>query len=155
MTCEATTEESPCWSLLRRGFRHTRDAATPSVASPVTNSSSCPRAYELRPTPSRFAEHTLSSFNAPFILDGEEVHVTASVGIAIGQAGESGDKLLRDADLAMHRAKDRGQARYEVFDETLRAEAERDLGCHYAQGYFFARPCSFEECVEYLAGVRN
>ena len=73
----------------------------------------------------KIAEHTLSSFSTPFEVDGEEVHVTASIGIATGGAGESADKLLRDADLAMYRAKDRGRARYEVFDDTLRAEAER------------------------------
>jgi len=73
----------------------------------------------------KIADHTLNSFNAPFDIDGEEVHVTASIGIATGEAGESADKLLRDADLAMYRAKDRGRARYEVFDDNLRAEAER------------------------------
>jgi diguanylate cyclase (GGDEF)-like protein/PAS domain S-box-containing protein len=73
----------------------------------------------------KIAEHILSSFDAPFALDGEEVHVTASIGVAISEAGDSADKLLRDADLAMYRAKDRGRARFEVFDDTLRAEAER------------------------------
>jgi diguanylate cyclase (GGDEF)-like protein/PAS domain S-box-containing protein len=73
----------------------------------------------------KIADHTLNSFAAPFDIAGEEVHVTASIGIATGKAGQSADKLLRDADLAMHRAKDLGRARYEVFDDTLRAEAER------------------------------
>ena len=73
----------------------------------------------------KIADHTLNSFTAPFDVDGEEVHVTASIGIATGKAGESADKLLRDADLAMYRAKDLGRARYEVFDDNLRAEAER------------------------------
>jgi diguanylate cyclase (GGDEF)-like protein/PAS domain S-box-containing protein len=73
----------------------------------------------------KIADHTLSLFNAPFDVEGEEVHVTASIGIATGEAGESADKLLRDADLAMYRAKDHGRARYEVFDDNLRAEAER------------------------------
>jgi len=73
----------------------------------------------------KIADHMLNSFAAPFDIDGEQVHVTASIGIATGKAGESGDKLLRDADLAMYRAKDLGRARYEVFDDNLRAEAER------------------------------
>ena len=71
------------------------------------------------------ADHILSSFNAPFDVNGEQVHVTASIGIATGKAGDDDAKLLRDADLAMYRAKDRGRARHEVFDDTLRAEAER------------------------------
>jgi diguanylate cyclase (GGDEF)-like protein/PAS domain S-box-containing protein len=73
----------------------------------------------------KIADHTLISFNAPFDIDGEEVHVTASIGITTSKAGGSADKLLRDADLAMYRAKDLGRARYEVFDDTLRAEAEQ------------------------------
>jgi diguanylate cyclase (GGDEF)-like protein/PAS domain S-box-containing protein len=73
----------------------------------------------------KIADHILGSFTAPFDIDGEDVHVTASIGIATGKADEGADKLLRDADLAMYRAKDRGRARYEVFGDTLRAEAER------------------------------
>ena len=73
----------------------------------------------------KIAAHMLNAFNAPFHIHGEEVHVTASIGIATGAAGQSADKLLRDADLAMYRAKDLGRARYEMFDDTLRAEAER------------------------------
>jgi diguanylate cyclase (GGDEF)-like protein/PAS domain S-box-containing protein len=72
----------------------------------------------------KIADHTLNSFAAPFDIAGEEVHVTASIGIAMGKEGQSADKLLRDADLAMHRAKELGRARYEVVDDTLRAEAE-------------------------------
>jgi diguanylate cyclase (GGDEF)-like protein/PAS domain S-box-containing protein len=72
----------------------------------------------------KIANHILNSFAAPFDIAGEEVHVTASIGIATGEVGESAGKLLRDADLAMYRAKYRGRARYEVFDDTLRAEAE-------------------------------
>ena len=72
----------------------------------------------------RIADHILNSFTAPFDIAGEEVNVTVSIGIATGKVGESADKLLRDADLAMYRAKDLGRARYDVFDDTLRAEAE-------------------------------
>jgi diguanylate cyclase (GGDEF)-like protein len=73
----------------------------------------------------KIATHILSSINTAFEIDGEAVHVTVSIGIATGQAGERADKLLRDADLAVYRAEDLGRARYEVFDDTLRAEAER------------------------------
>jgi diguanylate cyclase (GGDEF)-like protein/PAS domain S-box-containing protein len=73
----------------------------------------------------KIADHILSLFTAPFDIDGEDVHVTASIGIATGTQADNADKLLRDADLAMYRAKDRGRARLEVFDDTLRAEAER------------------------------
>ena len=52
----------------------------------------------------KIADHTLNSFAAPFDIAGEEVYVTASIGIATGKEGHSADRLLRDADLAMYRA---------------------------------------------------
>jgi EAL domain-containing protein (putative c-di-GMP-specific phosphodiesterase class I) len=66
--------------------------------------------------------------------DSGEVIVTASIGIAFGGAELDGhEELLRDADLAMYRAKASGKARYEVFDagsratERARLELENDL----------------------------
>src|SRR5205823_2797256 len=41
----------------------------------------------------------------------------------LAQGGERADELIRDADAAMYRAKDRGRARYEVFDEGMRGRA--------------------------------
>jgi diguanylate cyclase (GGDEF)-like protein/PAS domain S-box-containing protein len=60
----------------------------------------------------------------PVPLDGTEVTVTASIGIAVVDAGtDSPEAILRDADAAMYRAKNRGRARSELFDEALRDEA--------------------------------
>jgi predicted signal transduction protein with EAL and GGDEF domain len=53
------------------------------------------------------------------------VSVTASVGIAMAAPGETADSLLAQADIALYRAKTRGRARYELFDETMRARALR------------------------------
>jgi diguanylate cyclase (GGDEF)-like protein/PAS domain S-box-containing protein len=63
----------------------------------------------------------------PMVLDGREVVVTASVGVAVAAADATVDSLLRDADAAMYRAKDRGRARVEVFDERLRGRASERL----------------------------
>jgi EAL domain-containing protein (putative c-di-GMP-specific phosphodiesterase class I) len=53
---------------------------------------------------------------------------TASVGIAVGRAPDATpENLLRDADAAMYRAKERGRARSEVFDEDMREQAMRRL----------------------------
>jgi EAL domain-containing protein (putative c-di-GMP-specific phosphodiesterase class I) len=62
-------------------------------------------------------------FTRPFVLDGTEHFVTVSIGIAMAEGGERAEDLLRDADAAMHRAKERGRARYELFDEALRGRA--------------------------------
>jgi diguanylate cyclase (GGDEF)-like protein/PAS domain S-box-containing protein len=69
------------------------------------------------------AERIGSVFTRPFVLAGREHFVTASIGIAFAQGGESGPELIRDADAAMYRAKEQGRARYELFDEVMRARA--------------------------------
>jgi diguanylate cyclase (GGDEF)-like protein/PAS domain S-box-containing protein len=69
------------------------------------------------------AERIAAIFTRPFVLSGSEHFVTTSIGIAIARGGERADELIRDADAAMYRAKDRGRARYEVFDEGMRGRA--------------------------------
>jgi diguanylate cyclase (GGDEF)-like protein len=66
------------------------------------------------------AERIAAGLLKPFLLEEREHFVTASMGIAIGGAGADPAGLIRDADAAMYRAKDRGRARYELFDEMLR-----------------------------------
>jgi diguanylate cyclase (GGDEF)-like protein/PAS domain S-box-containing protein len=69
------------------------------------------------------AERIAATFTRPFVLAGNEHFVTASVGIAIARGGEIAQELIRDADAAMYRAKERGRARYELFDEVMRGRA--------------------------------
>ena len=76
----------------------------------------------------KIAEHVLDVFTTAFEIDGTEVFVKASIGVVTARAGGTGqnaDDLLRDADLAMYRAKDQGGERYEVFETSLRVDAER------------------------------
>lgn len=65
---------------------------------------------------------------APILLDGHEVFITASIGIALS-SGEylEPTNLLRDADTAMYRAKELGRARHEVFNSSMHAHALRLL----------------------------
>ncbi len=66
------------------------------------------------------AERVQRSLVAPFDVAGQQVHITASIGIALPEPnGASADGLLRDADLAMYRAKAAGPGRYEAFDLEL------------------------------------
>jgi diguanylate cyclase (GGDEF)-like protein/PAS domain S-box-containing protein len=69
-------------------------------------------------------ERLVRAFGRPIVVDGTEVTVTASIGIAYGAGPRNtAEDLIRDADTAMYRAKARGKNRYEVFDETLRGRA--------------------------------
>lgn len=85
--------------------------------------------------PGPIAERLLGALREPFELDGSEsgrLVVTASVGIAMGER-VTADELLRDADIAMYRAKWDGKNRFVVFQSGMqdavqsRVELEMDL----------------------------
>lgn len=66
------------------------------------------------------AEHVRMELAQPFNLNGQEVFITASAGIAHSSIGyHKAEEMLRDADTAAYRAKQRGAARHEVFDKTM------------------------------------
>jgi diguanylate cyclase (GGDEF)-like protein len=70
------------------------------------------------------AQRLLHVIEQPFLLDGEEQYLSASIGISLAGPGtERPEALLRDADAAMYRAKERGKGRWELFDEVMRATA--------------------------------
>jgi diguanylate cyclase (GGDEF)-like protein/PAS domain S-box-containing protein len=70
------------------------------------------------------AAQLLAAFDEPFDVNGTEVYVEASIGVAVPPPGQTdAETLLRDADAAMYEAKARGRKRFEVFDRGLRARA--------------------------------
>lgn len=73
----------------------------------------------------RVAERIQEALSVPFQLDRHEAFVTASIGIAFGRNGEyiEPDEIIRDADIAMYRAKEGGRARYELFDKEMHSRA--------------------------------
>ena len=66
------------------------------------------------------ADRVIAALSRPFVLGGRELFATASIGVAVSQEHDTAERLLRDADVAMYRAKERGGARYEVFDAAMR-----------------------------------
>jgi diguanylate cyclase (GGDEF)-like protein len=70
------------------------------------------------------AQQIHDALRAPFFVEGEQVMLTASVGIACARTDaaevQDADTLLRDADVALSRAKERGRDHYEIFDEPMR-----------------------------------
>lgn len=76
----------------------------------------------------RVAERVLTALQKPLNLEGHNVITDASIGIAIGTPDyRQGSELLRDADTAMYRAKEKGKACYEIFNSTMRDRALRTL----------------------------
>ena len=117
------------------------------------------------------AERILQAMRVPFVLDGAEAVVGTSVGIACaatdgavtpgvdaGVANVSArvDALLRDADLAMYRAKGAGKGRYAFFEPMMHAEAvgrlelEADLRAAITRGEFRLH---YQPIVELVSGA--
>ncbi len=70
------------------------------------------------------AQRVSDALSAPIALDDSDFIATVSIGIAVGrESTHAPEQLLRDADLAMYRAKQHGKNTIEVFDEALRLHA--------------------------------
>ena len=71
------------------------------------------------------AQRLSAALGAQFSVEGRDITVTASLGIATtaSATGATADSLLRDADAAMYRAKERGRDRIESFQGGMRARA--------------------------------
>jgi len=91
----------------------------------------------------RLADALIDTHNLPFTLDGIEVRVTASIGVALSSADAGAETLLSNADIAMYHAKAAGKNRHvsfqpqmqDMLQERLRLEA--DIGRALAQQEFF------------------
>src|SRR3954451_3761257 len=65
------------------------------------------------------AERLQETLAAPFHLDTRELYVSASIGIALVNAERAPEDVVRDADVAMYRAKAQGGARHAVFGQEM------------------------------------
>jgi diguanylate cyclase (GGDEF)-like protein/PAS domain S-box-containing protein len=99
-----------------------------------------------RGRPTEIAERILRVIKEPVRLPDGDVVVTASIGVALAEGEqENPEALLRDADAAMYLAKERGKARFELFDDQVRERAvgrlttENALRQALAQGEFLVR----------------
>jgi diguanylate cyclase (GGDEF)-like protein len=93
---------------------------------------------------SRVSQRILDTVAQPFVVDGQELHITASIGISVYP--DDGRTLLRNADIAMYRAKEKGKNNFQFYsaqidnysverlalESDLRRALERDeLRLHY------------------------
>jgi Amt family ammonium transporter len=77
------------------------------------------------------AERLAHAVSAPFTVDGDDVYVTTSTGIALAAEGLSPEDLVRAADTAMYRAK-RWARPHQVFDEAMRVRSAERLSMESA-----------------------
>ena len=89
------------------------------------------------------AEQILASLVTPFVLEGREFFVTASIGIALSpQDGNELSQLMKNADTAMYHAKERGKNNFQFYQTDMNASAlerlelESDLRHALEQGEF-------------------
>ncbi|ARQ68314.1 putative bifunctional diguanylate cyclase/phosphodiesterase [Streptomyces marincola] len=80
-----------------------------------------PREYRIL----EIAERVRAALGRPYRIDGRQIRVAASIGVAFAEPGASPAALMRRADLAMYRAKQSGKGRVELYDPQLQAEAVR------------------------------
>lgn len=71
------------------------------------------------------AKRIQEAIATPFQLEGQSVFSSASIGIALShERYNNADEMLRDADIAMYRAKHEGKARYALFDSKMHAQVK-------------------------------
>lgn len=76
----------------------------------------------------RIADRIQETLRLPFTIENQQIHITASIGISTSATDyDLADEVLRDADLAMYRAKSLGKARSELYDETMHLSATTRL----------------------------
>ena len=74
------------------------------------------------------AERLMDALRQPFLLGGNEITASASIGITFSAFGyDSAEAVLRDADTAMYKAKSEGKARFAVFDTSLHTAVSERL----------------------------
>jgi len=92
---------------------------------------------------SDFAARLIKVLSAPYQIDGNEMVIGASIGVALSPGdGTAGEELLRNADMALYRAKQDGRGVYRFFEREMdrqaqkRREMEHDLRRAFANGEF-------------------
>ncbi|MDQ2746531.1 MAG: EAL domain-containing protein, partial [Acidobacteriota bacterium] len=76
----------------------------------------------------QIAERIQAGLKNPFDLNGNEIFISASIGIALSTSGHKRpEDMLRDADIAMYSAKAKGRARYQIFDQAMHEHASKQL----------------------------
>lgn len=71
------------------------------------------------------ADRLRATLSQPYLIDGNDVRVNASIGVAFAEPGVGAGELLRNADLAMYRAKAAGKGRVELYEPHMQQDVVR------------------------------
>ncbi|MFE9614099.1 putative bifunctional diguanylate cyclase/phosphodiesterase [Streptomyces sp. NPDC006012] len=71
------------------------------------------------------ADRLRGTLSQPYLIDGNDVRVNASIGVAFAEPGLGAGELLRNADLAMYRAKSAGKGRVELYKPQMQQDVVR------------------------------
>ncbi|MEU3890206.1 EAL domain-containing protein [Streptomyces sp. NPDC029041] len=71
------------------------------------------------------ADRLRATLSQPYLIDGNDVRVNASIGVAFAESGLGAGELLRNADLAMYRAKAAGKGRVELYKPQMQQDVVR------------------------------
>lgn len=76
----------------------------------------------------KVAQRILKAISAPFCFEGQELHVSTSIGIVLApENGEDAETVLKHADTAMYRAKQQGKNNYQFFAPAMNSQALEQL----------------------------
>ncbi len=105
------------------------------------------------------AEKVLQALRAPYVLDEHELHVSASIGIALcPRDGADAEALLRNADSAMYEAKERGRNNFQFYRKDLNASATARQSLESALRHAIARrelELYYQPIMEIRSGVMS
>ncbi|HLH39293.1 MAG TPA: EAL domain-containing protein [Bryobacteraceae bacterium] len=114
--------------LILRQIAERLERVTPPAAMPIARLGGDKFGIILntadRDTATRLADSILQEIRRPYLIDGNEVRLSASLGIAMAEKdARRVEDVLCGADLAMHRAKQRGKNRWQLFEDEMRESA--------------------------------
>ncbi|HVK56842.1 MAG TPA: EAL domain-containing protein, partial [Burkholderiales bacterium] len=78
-------------------------------------------------------QKVIAAFAPPFTVEGHQLHVTASIGVSVyPEDGEDSETLLRNADSAMYRAKDKGRDSFQLYTQEMGVQAQERVEFEHA-----------------------